>query len=318
MTTTELKTYIKNIIELERVVYQNSQIKQKIIDEAEKIRYNYHEIDLVCNENAEKMLKNDTLGTGIDECIRGGFMGAIPGIILGVICLEMIANYYDYDYHLYDSKVVFVGGIIGAIIGVALRYHQYRKKLKKSYAVQKNIESSNQMIRMENQKALDNVNTQIRLYREESTRIDRVSIQLKSTLNEYYCKNIIYPKYQGNIVALCQFYEYLDSGRCSSLEGHEGAYNIYEMELRQNVIISKLDTVINRLDSIQKNQYYLYQEIAKCNSNVKILKNATIKNVELLKGIEQNTAMSSYYNQLTAQNTECIAWLQTLHYSKII
>ncbi len=314
MTTTELKTYIKNIIELERIIYQNNQIKQKIVGETEKIRYNYHEIDSVHNENAEKMLKDDTLGTHISECFKGVCGGAFLGISLAEIYFGMIV---DYDLDIVYTKGI-VGALIGAVIGAAWTYYQYRKKLKKSYAIQKNIESSNQMIHMENQKALDNVNTQIRLYGEEITRIDRVSIQLKSTLNEYYSKNIIYPKYQRNIVALCQFYEYLDSGRCSSLEGHEGAYNIYEMELRQNIIISKLDTVISRLDSIQKNQYYLYQEISKCNSNVEALKNATIKNVELLKGIEQNTAMSSYYNQLTAQNTKCIAWLQTLHYSKII
>jgi hypothetical protein len=52
--------------------------------------------------------------------------------------------------------------------------------------------------------------------------------------------------------------EYLDSGRCSALEGPDGAYNLYESELRQNYIISKLDTIINQLDMIRENQYYLY------------------------------------------------------------
>ena len=47
-------------------------------------------------------------------------------------------------------------------------------------------------------------------------------------LNNYYDKNIIYPKYR-DLVALCMIYEYLVSGRCLTLEGRNGAYNKYDI-----------------------------------------------------------------------------------------
>lgn len=62
------------------------------------------------------------------------------------------------------------------------------------------------------------------------------------------------------------FCEYLASGRCYSLEGHEGAYNIYENELRQNTIINQLDGITSKLDSIKSNQYLLYNSITEANN----------------------------------------------------
>ena len=59
-------------------------------------------------------------------------------------------------------------------------------------------------------------------------------------LVSFYSKNIIYPKYRG-LVPIAAFYEYFNSGRCDTLTGHEGAYNIYETEIRMNIIIAKLD-----------------------------------------------------------------------------
>ena len=73
-----------------------------------------------------------------------------------------------------------------------------------------------------------------------------------------YSYNVIYDKYRYDLVAICTFAEYLRSGRCNSLQGHEGAYNIYENEIRMGIIISKLDEIITRLDRIEKNQYGIY------------------------------------------------------------
>ena len=49
------------------------------------------------------------------------------------------------------------------------------------------------------------------------------------------------------MIAIASFYEYLMAGRCTSLEGTGGAYNLYENEIRMNQIISQLDTVITSL-----------------------------------------------------------------------
>lgn len=77
---------------------------------------------------------------------------------------------------------------------------------------------------------------------------------LKKTLvarNELYAYDIVFGKYR-NVVALSSFYEYLMSGRCSALEGADGAYNIYENEIRANRVIAQLDTVISSLEEIKQ------------------------------------------------------------------
>ncbi|MBQ9692505.1 MAG: hypothetical protein IJV70_05050 [Clostridia bacterium] len=95
--------------------------------------------------------------------------------------------------------------------------------------------------------------------------IQTTKSDIKLALSHVYAYNIVYPKYR-ELVPITMFCEYLASGRCSMLEGHEGAYNIYENELRQNIIISKLDTISRSLESIRSNQYLLYTAISEANT----------------------------------------------------
>ena len=60
----------------------------------------------------------------------------------------------------------------------------------------------------------------------------------ESMLRKLYSKDIVHQKYR-NFIAISQIYEYFDTGRCTELEGPNGAYNLFESELRQNIIIIK-------------------------------------------------------------------------------
>ncbi len=92
--------------------------------------------------------------------------------------------------------------------------------------------------------------------------------KLVQKLEEMYSANIIYGKYR-NYVALTTIFEYLDSGRCNSLEGPDGAYNLYEAEIRSNEIISQLSTIVRSLEDIKANQFMLYKELKSINQNLK-------------------------------------------------
>ena len=145
---------------------------------------------------------------------------------------------------------------------------------------------------------------------------------LKQTLNKFYAMDIIFPKYR-NIFALCSIYEYLASGRCNSLEGHEGAYNIYESELRQDLILIKLDIVISQLEEIKQNQYMLYQEMRAMNSTLRDISkqmgemlskaDTIIDNTNTIASntqqIAQNTAVTALCAQMTAKNTEALKYI---------
>ena len=100
------------------------------------------------------------------------------------------------------------------------------------------------------------------------------------------------------------------SGRCVVFEGHEGAYNIYENEIRLNVVIQKLDDVIQKLDQIQDNQYICCIVQSKNVKKITKLSQVTSDVTNKLQDISQNAEISAYYNGITALNTTAIKWLE--------
>lgn len=115
---------------------------------------------------------------------------------------------------------------------------------------------------------------------------------LENTLEQLYAENIIFPKYR-NLVAITAINEYLLSGRCDKLEGPDGAYNLYEMELRQNIIISQLSSIIDNLEQIRSNQYSLYEELQKSNYTINEILSETQRMNETAK-------LTAYFAGVTA------------------
>ena len=147
----------------------------------------------------------------------------------------------------------------------------------------------------------------------------------------FYGYNIIYPKYR-NYVAITTLCEYIESGRCSSLEGADGAYNLYETECMNNLIVSQLNVIADKLEDIKQNQILMYGELKTINQNIKKL-NETMKEVvanihslnvnmsdmkdyiidissniqdikDTNKKIAENTAITAHYSELTARYTK--------------
>lgn len=129
--------------------------------------------------------------------------------------------------------------------------------------------------------------------------------------NELYGYDIIFGKYR-DVVSLSSFYEYLMSGRCASLEGADGAYNIYESEIRANRVIAQLDTVISSLEDIKQNQYMMYQELRSINSSLDSLNDTMGKALTSIRSIEDNTAHIAQNSDVIAHNTAV-----TAYYSKV-
>ncbi len=153
-----------------------------------------------------------------------------------------------------------------------------------------------------------------------------------SARDQLYSYDIIYGKYR-NYVALTSLYEYLDSGRCRSLEGPEGAYNLFEMESRSNEIIVQLKTIVDSLEMIKTNQFMLYKEMKEVNKNLIMANsslekaideiasvNLTAKQVsEQLGDIGGTTKEILSTSKQTAYNTAVTAHYAeiTAHYSKV-
>ncbi len=119
--------------------------------------------------------------------------------------------------------------------------------------------------------------------------------EIRTLLNKVYSANIIFPKYR-NYAAVSQIYEYLLSGRCSELEGPYGAYNLYESELRQNIIIDNLVEINKQLATLNKTMNLICSAVQATHN---LLGNIS----STLGRIETNTALTAYNSQCIANNT---------------
>ena len=154
--------------------------------------------------------------------------------------------------------------------------------------------------------------------------IDCIEKDIKLQL-KLYSYNIIYGKYR-NYIAIASFVDYFSSGRISSLEGTDGAYNLYEQESRADIVISKLDDIINSLEKIKENQYYIYNELNNINNSLALINSQLLVNnilqvvqiselseiIDNTNEIAYNTNVTSYYAKKAANYTKAIAIMQFL------
>lgn len=136
--------------------------------------------------------------------------------------------------------------------------------------------------------------------------------------NQFYATGVVFGKYH-DLAAVTTFYEYLLSGRCESLDGVNGCYNLYESELRANIIINKLDAIGDSLEQIKGNQYMLYSQLSQINIELSSLNSTTtammndirstaeifLENSAIIEHnsavIAHNSAVSAYYAKLNAE-----------------
>ena len=124
----------------------------------------------------------------------------------------------------------------------------------------------------------------------------------KAIRDSMYAKDIIYVKYR-NLPALTSIYEYLVTGRCTELSGPNGAYNMYEDEVRKDTVISQLNTVIENLEQIRQNQYMLYQQVKAIQENTSTIASELRQIRGYTVQIAQLTALNTYYAALNERNT---------------
>ena len=114
---------------------------------------------------------------------------------------------------------------------------------------------------------LAELNSQIVVFENACEEIGIALQKSRYNLEKMYAYNILYPKYR-NYVMVSSLYEYFESGRCTKLEGHEGGYNILEMEIRLDRIITQLDEVIKNLAIIRMTQFTLYSCLQESNQKM--------------------------------------------------
>lgn len=146
------------------------------------------------------------------------------------------------------------------------------------------------------------------VYNSSISRMKKSLGEVEKTLRALYSMDVVHPKYR-DMLAMCSIYEYFETGRCTSLKGADGAYNLYEAELRQNLIIARLDTIIDKLDEIKNNQYMLYCELKETNSILRSISSEVASIARAADLIAQTSTITAVCAQATAKNTKALKYI---------
>lgn len=227
-------------------------------------------------------------------------------LILGGRMLFIVSNGNSY---LYSDSFPTIKGIM-IFFGALAIWEQISKKRRNDEAIrdyeyrQKKYNESLSVYRDEKKKADEEYGEAVRKHNdylnlrkneEESIMLPhkKLLVSLEDTLATHYSLDVLFPKYR-NLVAVATIDEYLQSGRCSALEGGDGAYNLYEMELRQNIVIGQLSMILDNMEQIKNNQYTLYQELSHTNKLVEDI----IFEIRELESLEK---LNAYFSSVTAE-----------------
>lgn len=319
----DIKKYVNSIFILESSLYSQEQLLQNLKSE---IHIYEKGLSVLGTDSPNAHGKVDE----VQEMLEMWERDQTP--FLDRIRTETIPGlnwYFDEDFVTKGAVFAFITFVIYYIFsGVYSTFHffTYIKftiiveliftlfTLSRYYKEVQNVKKKNQIIKKQNLDIDKKNNELLRIRDIQKDNMKKEIYFLNGKINEtkdllkkYYDLNIIYPKYR-NLIYISSLNEYLESGRCDQLEGHEGAYNLLEHEIRLNLIINKLDIIIKDLERIKNNQFMLYTTIKNSNQSCnKIL--AELKDLNRkLNNLDHSVQISNYNSQITSNNTQFLQY----------
>lgn len=308
MNANTLKEYLWHGYELEMSLYNQRMLINSIQEKLNRCTYvQYYAEETRYKEEKSKIgIIISTIGASI---VQGGTYGFGIWFLWGFWNLLNFFSSWSLDeFTFFRFSALISVSILPIIIVFFIEFFRNLEEAERISAENQRIRRRNEDIRAKNRKLQEDSSKQSVILKDILCSQTEYYNDTKNLLQMYYDKNIIFPKYR-NFVAISSFYEYFCSGRCVQLEGHEGAYNIFENEIRQNTIIAKLDEAIARLEAIERNQYLLYEAIKESNAKTEKIFGQITSVVNNLNRIENNTEVMAYNNEITSRNTEYTKWL---------
>lgn len=238
---------------------------------------------------------------------------AVISWTLGVFLWFAVFFWYTKDLpkgalsHLPDGILYFVL-LLPLWMGIPLFYVPYRciinKKNKNYY--QKEYDSEMRKYNAAVEADEQRVVRELAIKQKLTNQIAFVNSSKQETTNalqKLYSLNIVHPKYR-NLVAITSFYDYFDTGRCTSLTGPGGAYDTYEYEKRFNIITTQLDVISQKLDEIINNQQYICDLMRESNATLSRIEQQNNQIMRMQSSVAENVELTAYNTQCTAQSVE--------------
>lgn len=313
LSRSEMMRYLKTIMELELSVYTQEKILEETEEEIYEPRKKKVEKEVIRvsypTEPVEEYVNNDhKIALGI------GIVFVAIGLILSIMSTAPYLQIFLYV----------VGAVALALAPMGFNNEKaakekYRIELKRYRKEMEETKTKHEKLVAEAEKdyqkrlaeAEEEFTQQMQRYQGILPTIEQLEEQLCATekvLEDMYALDILYPKYH-DLIAVSSFYEYFATERVSKLTGSNGAYNLFEQELRMNLVINKLDDIITELEEIKENQYMLYSELVAANEKMEQISQNIIELVNSSRNVEKLAGITAYCSQVAAQNTEALKYI---------
>lgn len=343
MSTEELKEYLGIVVDMEESIFVKENVCQEIDQEIEKLKIPKDFSDPTKPSAPlapqPKEPKQDDLPYSImrviGTCIGQFFaIGLTMTVITGYYAMLVGIAPREVSWPVSFSVIVpmvWIGYCIQKNKAISCENEkkrvesaiEYKDKLKEYQEKQSQYQEALKQYKKdlnENQlkRRHDEIERQLKTAFLESQK-ENVKTKLaisKERLQTIYQKNLIFPKYR-NLVMVCSIYEYICAGRCTELEGYEGAYNILETEIRLDHIISQLDVVIAKLEEIKNNQFVLYSAVQQSNRLLSQIMGSIHQIVASLddfynSSLQSSIQLNTHIAELNSQNAQLNARITEL------
>ncbi len=291
----QLITYLENVIDLESTVFTQSNMIDSLQRKINSLgcSRNIYVRNVPTRNFGELVMPVATVVGAIGSGI--GFLSGLGSGNIFSMFFNSIGNAIEY-------------GLIGAGIGFAagmVRYF-YAKYMESSERKNAQAQANNEA-KQDHRRVLAEKDQAARLAVLQNDLIAKHS-QTKAVLQKYYDANVLYEKYR-HFAAVCMICEYLKSGKCETLRGHEGAYVLYDRESRLDTINYKIDSVLSNLEAIRENQAILYDAIQRGNRTMEKVLNESYKQTRLMEFTSEQSAIAAYNSGVAAQEAKLANWL---------
>lgn len=304
----DLLSYLDIARNLESSLMELTEIENHALAEISDIEHRTYPGFVPPNQHPERAASEKT-SSGL---LLGGIVGAICGFVFE-ICLEWHKVEASGDSLAWAGNFLIfliaasICAIIGAAIGAAIA------GLAGSSAGSK----AQEVLEEENRRAHELWEEELRRkkqedaaaviqFKEDTAILADLKNALRKVLDEHYTNGPIYRKYR-TLPAICQLYEYFDSGRFTELGD---AYNQYELEVRLDRLIDNSEKALQALYQIRDNQHVLFDALLAVRDSIYSVNGNIDRCVQNLDYIAYSQEISALCLQQTATATTLLSQIE--------
>lgn len=292
MTTENIKEYLEMVLDMEKNKYIQENVLQRIENEIDSLGHK-RSYDYPTKGYADVSFG---LYIGVTAIILG-FLGFIINMVSG---FESSDGLLDSFSALFDAVgSAFIWALIGAVIGLVIALIKKASEQSEYNAhYEQSLQRYNAQVDSDDARVEDELKKRAGLVEEYKTLYSKYE-ESCDKLEEFYSYNIIDCEYRG-FVAVASLYQYFSQQRTYSLgfdpkTGDQGAYNIYQNERRQNIIIDKLDIIAEKLDTVIENQRVIAHTLKEANTRINSLSKSIKSGFRKMESaINNQTAVLEY------------------------